>query len=257
MSPDDFSNITIDNVFINRMYNDLGFIVRNRLIILVEAQSTWTENICLRLLLYLAETYVNYVRDNKIILYDKKKVSIPMPELYVVYTGGEEVPDVISLNDSFFDGKSSIDAKVKVISKQETSTIFGQYITFCKVFDNLYKKLGDPKKAIEEAINICLRNGVLSDYLYYNKKEVCRMISVLHDEEFLTEAVLLSTRNAGKAEGIEIGMKKGKAEGKAEGRIEASVNVVKRLLERGSDISEACLIADIDERTYNRYMNGI
>ncbi len=87
------------------------------------------------------------------------------------------------------------------------------------------------------------------------------MVSVLHDEEFLTEAVLLSARNAGKAEGIEIGMKKGKAEGKVEGkeegRIEASVNVVKRLLERGSDISEACLIADIDKKTYNRYINGM
>ncbi len=79
------------------------------------------------------------------------------------------------------------------------------------------------------------------------------MISVLHDEEFLTEAVLLSARNEGKEEGIEIGVKKGKEEGK----IEASVNVVKRLLERGSDISEACLITDIDEKTYNKYMNGM
>ncbi len=83
------------------------------------------------------------------------------------------------------------------------------------------------------------------------------MVSVLHDEEFLTEAVLLSARNTGKAEGIEIGMKKGKVEGKEEGIIEASVNVVKRLLERGSDISEACLIAGIDKKTYNRYINGM
>ncbi len=37
--------ISIENVFTNDIYNDLGFIVNGKLITLVEAQSTWSSNI--------------------------------------------------------------------------------------------------------------------------------------------------------------------------------------------------------------------
>ena len=41
----DLTLITLSRVIVRTMFNDLGFIVGNRLIVLVEAQSTWTENI--------------------------------------------------------------------------------------------------------------------------------------------------------------------------------------------------------------------
>ena len=50
----DIKNVTLNSVLTNRQYNDLGFQVRNSLIVLVEAQSTWSDNIPLRLFLYLA-----------------------------------------------------------------------------------------------------------------------------------------------------------------------------------------------------------
>lgn len=37
--------VTIKNVLLNQIYNDLGFVVGTRLMILLEAQSTWTLNI--------------------------------------------------------------------------------------------------------------------------------------------------------------------------------------------------------------------
>ena len=49
-------NVTIVNVLTDQIYNDLGFTVGNRLMILVEAQSTWSENIIVRALLHLAES---------------------------------------------------------------------------------------------------------------------------------------------------------------------------------------------------------
>ncbi len=42
---DSLTNVTIENVLTDNLYNDLGFIVDNKLMILVEAQSTWTMNI--------------------------------------------------------------------------------------------------------------------------------------------------------------------------------------------------------------------
>ena len=40
---DSLTDITIENVLTDNLYNDLGFIVNNKLMILVEAQSTWTD----------------------------------------------------------------------------------------------------------------------------------------------------------------------------------------------------------------------
>ncbi|MCR4605240.1 MAG: hypothetical protein K5639_04490 [Eubacterium sp.] len=37
---DDLKDVTIKNVLVNDLYNDLGFRVRDRLLILIEAQST-------------------------------------------------------------------------------------------------------------------------------------------------------------------------------------------------------------------------
>ena len=53
----DVKLVTLQNVLANGLYNDLGFQVRDKLILLVEAQSTFSENIPLRMLLYLAATY--------------------------------------------------------------------------------------------------------------------------------------------------------------------------------------------------------
>ena len=41
---------TLTAIFVNYLYNDLGFIANDRLVVLVEAQSTWSVNILVRLL---------------------------------------------------------------------------------------------------------------------------------------------------------------------------------------------------------------
>ncbi len=111
----DVKLVTLQNVLANGMYNDLGFQVRDKLILLVEAQSTFSENIPLRMLLYLAATYKDYVEEHKLSLYRERKVSIPRPELYVVYTGNKKnVPDELKLS-SLFEGDGSVELSVKVL----------------------------------------------------------------------------------------------------------------------------------------------
>ena len=48
---DEVQIITLDNVLTDKQYNDLGFRIGDRLIILVEHQSTWSENIVVRVFL--------------------------------------------------------------------------------------------------------------------------------------------------------------------------------------------------------------
>ena len=85
---DDLELVTIENVLTNDIYNDLGFIANGRLVVLVEAQSTWSPNIIARMFIYLARTYQDYIYCNqelKAKLYSETKIELPGPEMYVIY----------------------------------------------------------------------------------------------------------------------------------------------------------------------------
>lgn len=77
----------------------------NRLLLLLEAQSSLTVNILIRILLYLAQSYHEYFERTSQSLYKSKKVKIPKPELYVIFTGNKGIkPDKISLSKEYFEG---------------------------------------------------------------------------------------------------------------------------------------------------------
>ena len=62
---------------------------------------------------------------------------MPKPELYVIYTGDRKsVPDTITLRREFFGGeKMAIDVEVNVLYQENETDIIGQYIIFCKVYN--------------------------------------------------------------------------------------------------------------------------
>lgn len=126
----EIADVTIKHVLVDADYNDLGFSVGNRLMVLVESQSTWTYNIIIRALMYLIQTYNDYFKRTNQNLYGSRKVNLPKPELYVIFTGNRKnIPDTISLREEFFDGaKIAIDAEVKVLYQENEHDIIGQYI---------------------------------------------------------------------------------------------------------------------------------
>ncbi|MCD8069322.1 MAG: hypothetical protein LUE87_10665 [Lachnospiraceae bacterium] len=138
VTEEDLVNITIDNVLVDGQYNDLGFLVGDRMMILIEAQSTWSVNVVVRGFLYLAETLRKYFAQHKSNLYGSKKVCLPRMELYVIYTGDRRKrPDELSLTDEFFGGeKCAVEATVKMIYGSVASgedgeeDIIGQYVNF-------------------------------------------------------------------------------------------------------------------------------
>ncbi|MBR7044443.1 MAG: hypothetical protein IKI23_02130, partial [Lachnospiraceae bacterium] len=56
---------------------------------MVEAQSTWSANIMYRCLEYLLSEWKQHLSGTEQNIYKKKAVSLPIPELYVLYTGEE------------------------------------------------------------------------------------------------------------------------------------------------------------------------
>ena len=58
----DIEYVSLHSVLMIKPYNDMGLLVKGRLLLCSEAQSTWSLNVLVRLFLYLAETYHRYSR---------------------------------------------------------------------------------------------------------------------------------------------------------------------------------------------------
>ena len=191
VTEDDIKDITIKHILVDADYNDLGFSVGERLVILVESQSTWTLNIIIRALMYLIQTYHDFFKRTKQNLYGSKKVNMPKPELYVIFTGEKpkNPPDTISLSKDFFNGENiALDAEIKVLYQEDENSIIGQYIIFCKVYNKQRKKYGQVKKAVTETIRICKDRNVLKEYLENKEQEVVDIMMTLFDDEQILEA---------------------------------------------------------------------
>ncbi|MEY8327603.1 hypothetical protein AALB47_27550 [Lachnospiraceae bacterium 54-11] len=198
VTENDLNDITIKNVLTDNIYNDLGFTVGDKLMILVEAQSSvWTVNIIVRALMYLVQTWHDYFERTKQNLYKSKKVKMPMPEIYVIFTGERKTrPSEISLSQEFFDGKDcGIDVKVKMIYDGKEGDIINQYVIFTKVCNEQMKKYGRTRKAVLEAIRICKDRNVLSEYLSSKESEVVDIMMVLYDEEEIMRSYVESERH--------------------------------------------------------------
>ena len=205
----DFKLVTLENVLTTGFYNDLGIQVRNRLILLVEAQSTFSVNIALRMLLYLAGTYKEYIEEQKLDLYGSHPVEIPRPELYVVYTGDREaVPETLRLSD-LYQGVGSAEVEVKVLRDDGTGDILDQYVRFCKIADEQREKYGLTQQAIDETIRICIAENVLAPFLASRQKEVLEIMVTLFDQEKIAEIHDYNVAKAARQEGHQLGREEG------------------------------------------------
>lgn len=200
---DDCKILTLENILTTGMYNDLGFQVRDRLLVLSEAQSSFSCNISLRMLLYLAETYKEFVEEHKLDLYASKVVSIPRPELYMIYTGNKkDIPDVLHLSD-LYEGVGDAEVKIKVLQRTGANDIIDQYVHFCNIMDEQRKRHGYTSQAAKEAIRICVENNILAAFLESRQKEVYDIMVTLFDQ---TKAMEIHDYNI-KQEGIEKGIR--------------------------------------------------
>ncbi len=199
---DSLSDITINNVLVDGQYNDLGFMVHGKLMILTEAQSTWTMNIIVRALLYYVQSLQEHLDREGADLYGSRKVELPESELYVIYTGDRKShPAEVSLIEEFFkDRKSAVEVKVKMLygtvnpKQTDGEDIVGQYVLFTKVFNEQLRIHGRTTEAVEETIRICMDQDILREYLASKRKEVVTMMMDLYDQDRIMEIHIASER---------------------------------------------------------------
>ena len=208
--------MTLSSLMMRNRFNDLGFLVRDRLLVLVECQSTFTENILIRFILYLADTYNRYINKMNLNVYGTKKVRLPVPELYVIYHGDRgDKPDEISLSKDIFGVESAdnifVDVKAKIIYDSTPGDIINQFITFAQVFDEQIQLYGRTRNAVEETLRICRDQDVLKEYL--QEKEAEEIMFTWLDEQRAKKIEYEEIKQEGRAEGEKIGRAEGEAKG--------------------------------------------
>ncbi len=203
--------MTLSSLMMRNRFNDLGFLVRDRLLVLVECQSTFTENILIRFILYLADTYNRYISKMNLNVYGTKKVRLPIPELYVIYHGDRgDKPDEISLSKDIFGVESAdnifVDVKARIIYDSIPGDIINQFITFARVFDEQIQLYGRTRRAVEETLRICRDQDVLKEYL--KNKEAEEIMFTWLDEQRAKKFEYEEIKQEGRAEGEKIGQNK-------------------------------------------------
>ncbi len=216
---EDLTIITLESLFLKERYNDLGFLAGNRLMILVEAQSSWSVNILVRFLLYVADTYNRYIEKIDLDLYTSRKVQLPVPELYLIYTGERKnCPEVLSLSKEIF-GMENVDASVevraKVLHDSKQGDILNQYVSFTRIFDEQVRKLGRTRAAVEKTLRICRERDVLADYLA--KEEVAAIMFTFVDKEKQLARYIKEEREDAHSKGMEQGIRQGVEQGIRQG----------------------------------------
>ena len=258
----DFKIVTLENAIINGQYNDLGFTVKDRLIILVEAQSTFNPNMGVRLLMYIAKSYHDYIVENKLNIFSEKLIKLPMPEFIVVYSGtAKQNVNEIRLSDCFEAGTTpNIELIVKVIKKDNVkSGILQEYLSFCDMYNiNVRDKktAAERLSGLRQVIRECIKNGILREFFKKHQKEVEDMMMTVIPPEQALEFIKLEEYNKGveegEARGEARGVEIGEARGIEQGKRSTSLNFARNMLKNNYSIESIMEITGMSREEIER-----
>ncbi len=183
--PNDITINTLDGVFMNNIKNDISFLAGNRLVILLEHQSTWNPNMPLRFLWYLTNLYRDYV--DRDIVYKAMLVKIPAPEFYIFYNGTEDIPyfQKLHLSDAYETPSSYMDLAAdcyninytegkKILDHCNELTAYSVFTAKTRKYEESGLSLDD---AVKAAILYCESHDLMAEYFRKHESEVCDMVN--------------------------------------------------------------------------------
>ena len=182
---------TLENAIYMSMKNDVSFLIDGRLS-LYEHQSTKNPNLPLRFLLYISHLYSRLtVKAN---LYGERIVQIPAPEFIIFYNGKDEMPErqLLKLSDMYSvkeeKPKLELEAMLLNISgtnnrklKEACRTLRDYAIYTDKI--RAYAETMELAEAVDRAINECIEEDVLRNFLMEHKAEARAMSIFEYDQE--------------------------------------------------------------------------
>ena len=216
--PEKLEIVTLENAIYMGMKNDLAFIIDTDLF-LYEHQSTYNPNMPLRDLFYISSEYQKLV--DKRSLYSSLLQKIPAPQFIVFYNGTEKKKDswVNHLSEAFenLSGNPKLELELLTININEghnpelmeqcqTLREYAQYVACVR----RYTREFELNEAVKLAVDECIRNNILSEFLRANKSEVISMSIFEYDKEEEERKLRKAEYEAGAAAGLKAGVSKGK-----------------------------------------------
>lgn len=220
-SPEDLIITTLDNALYLGMKNDVSFVLYDQLL-LYEHQSTVNPNMPLRNLFYVADVYSKLTTNMN--LYSSTLQKIPEPHFFVFYNGTDSFPErkILRLSDAYEhqSEEPALELVTEVLNinkgfneelKDQCRTL-REYMIFVDMVRDYTKKMPF-KEAMAAAIEYCIRNNVLADFLKANKAEVLKVSIYEYDEEKHMAMERDEAEERGEKRGIVIGEERGEVKG--------------------------------------------
>lgn len=260
--PQELQIVTLENAIYMSMKNDIAFLIDCSLN-LYEHQSTFSPNLPLRNLFYVAYEYQNLTKEQS--FYASRQILLPSPRFVVFYNGTQQQPErrILKLSDAYQlpPGKEKdffepeLELKVTMLNINsgnntellEACQTLKEYMLYVERVRS-YAKNMSLEEAVDRAIDECIRENILSSFLSKYRVEAKAMSIFEYDEE----KELALYRQAERKEGEDAGLTKGKTVG-----LKALVNTLKPILPDFEAVYKAIVsneeYADITKEEIKKY----
>ena len=199
---------TLENAIYMSMKNDISFLIMNQMY-LYEHQSTFSPNMALRDLFYVADLLQVFTKDKT--LYSAKMIKLPTPHFVVFYNGTDKLPErqELKLSDAYEvpSEHPELELRVQVLNinpgmneeLKEKCSILKEYMSYVEKVRE-YAKNMEFKMAVEKAVEYCIENNILREFLLRQRAEVIKMSIYEYDEERELKLIRADEREIGREE---------------------------------------------------------
>jgi hypothetical protein len=222
---------TLDDVLYMGMKNDLSFLLDD-VLNLYEHQSTYCPNMPLRGVFYLADIYRKYVDASGGDLYGSRRLMLPLPQYLVFYNGTAQLPDrmVLKLSESYYlpeglAAEPSLECSALMLNinlghnreLMDNCRKLWEYAVFVERIRERLAAGEQLEDAVKQAVDICMKEGVLADILRTQRAEVEELMwAEFNEERFIAKEKEYSWEDGNKA-------------GKVKGRAESILEILEEL----------------------------
>ena len=248
-NPDDLEINTLENAIYMNMKNDISFVLDFSLN-LYEQQSTYNPNMPLRNLFYVSKLLQSMVADKR--LYGTKRVKIPAPRFIVFYNGTDQQPEqqVLRLSESFEHSTTAPELELIVTMLNinlgnnpellEGCTTLKEYMLYVNKVRNYAKVMSTPD-AVNRAVDECIGEGILADFL----------------KKYKSEAIEVSIFEYNEADHMAYVHEEGREEGREEGEWKKLFSQTRKKLAKNMDVTQMADALEEDERVIKRIISLI
>lgn len=239
VGPEDIEYETLQGILYMARRNDLAFTVKQKVLVVGEHQSTVNFNMPIRSAIYYGRTMERMIPPR--FIYRSGVIPIPTPEFYVFYNGKRNQPSeqILKLSDSYLEKTNDpmLELKVKVINinpsakhpiLEECRSLY-EYASFIQQIRNHMEDGFSRDEAIAAAMDVCVRKGIMVDFIKEHGSEVRNML--------FTEFNLEDAKEVWYEEGLEEGIGKGIEKGQQKELVKSVEEVMKNFK---VSLEEAC-----------------